>query len=253
MQDLRAFITFDGAGKSSKQSIGRIEDLTRRLPGNSSGEGIYYGVMQKDFPPETLWFNDNVFYGNWLAFAERDKEFERLPPRGTLDGSLDLDLFAVKKVAEVPLRPATFNTLPGQWVTIQRARLSGGFIVVSIKESAACLMWNRDLKTTAFYPTGANQKGICTFVLYDPVAGESTVVQPETFEADFPGGALNSQNTAFFQLRFPYSALRERLLGVTAAEWMRKARLCVFAPEYQGTGHYSFHQEHYQWTPPHLY
>ena len=49
------------------------------------------------------------------------------------------------------------------------------------------------------------------------------------------------------QLRFPYPALRERFAGVTATEWLRGARLVVFAPVYAGTANLGFRKDDYAW------
>jgi hypothetical protein len=49
------------------------------------------------------------------------------------------------------------------------------------------------------------------------------------------------------QPNFPYPALRERLAGVSAADWMREARLCVFVPVYAGTSELAFSAENYHW------
>jgi hypothetical protein len=83
--------------------------------------------------------------------------------------------------------------------------------------------------------------------LYEEKSDQAVVVEPadeNRFSPVFDGWEHRS-----FTLRFPFPALRARLLGVTATDWMQEARLCVFAPVYDGTITEEITQDHYKWIP----
>jgi len=89
--------------------------LKRVEPMESQQRGEYVRLIKKCFPAQTLWFdqgNDkkesafsNLYQDPWFKKSK--------PPRlATIQGNMELDLFGIEKVAEVPLQPATFHALP---------------------------------------------------------------------------------------------------------------------------------------------
>lgn len=215
----------------------------RTRPRESEQKNNYFELIEQFFPSNTIWFNDNFNYGTSTAFYDEKiyKRFPQGPPPGTVDGSAMVDLFAVKKVAESPLRAATFPVLPGLRVTIQNVQLVNGAIRLELDECRAQLLFNRDVDTSDPQNYG---EPYCTYVLYHPGSGEAFVVSQHNAQQYFPP-LMSGEAHQSLQLRFPYPALRECLAGVTATDWLHEARLCVFAPAYAGTTALTFHSNHY--------
>ena len=206
----------------------------------------YVRVIQGFFPTNTLWFNES--FNPWLGSAFYDeavaKRFPNGAPPGALSGEVELDLFAIEKVAEVPLRPAAFTILPGRRLALDQPRLAGGVISVPVNESAAQLLLDRKLNL------GGSARGsepFCTYVLYHPGSGEAYLIR-QSDRSGFIPRLLGGETHHTLRLRFPYPALRERLAGVTAAQWLREARLWIFAPVYDGSSRLAFRKEDFHWS-----
>jgi hypothetical protein len=243
-----ATILFNGDTKVTLLPQAQHTSYPRRTrPVESPQAGNYFATIRDFFPADTLWFNDRFI--SWVGSAFDDKQvfprFSNRPPAGKLDGTVTLDVFGVKKAAEVPLRSATFMVMPGLSVTVQRVRLADGIIGVSLDECVARLMFNRDA-TTADPGGFSGSEPFCTYVLYHPGSGEAFVVSQANTQEEFPI-FLSGEGHLGLELSFPYPALRERMTGVSAADWLREARLCVFVPVYAGTSSLGFHEEHYLW------
>jgi len=187
----------------------------------------------------------NYYWSLGSEFKNPDivNRFPKGPPVARLEGDMTVDLYGVQKVAEAPLRPAEFEALPGLWFDIEKVSLAGDQISMELSERNVHLMFDRSVDTAS-----EGDSGPATFscILYHPGSGEAFLMSQDNSYSLFPavwgGDAFRTIN-----LRFPYSALRERLAGVSAADWMREARLCVFMPVYAGTSHFSFHDESYHW------
>ncbi|MDR3458691.1 MAG: hypothetical protein P4N60_14670 [Verrucomicrobiae bacterium] len=216
---------------------------------NFSRQSGYFHVIRDFFPADTLWFNENIGYvGVGSAFFNDQntlKRFANNPSAGSVDGKVTVDLFGVKKAAEAPLRFGTVQALPGLTVTIQKVRLANGVISVSLDECAAQLRFDRDADTVN-RANDYNNQSRCAYVLYHPGTGEAFVVSQNNAREYFPS-LMSGEAHRSLQLDFPYPALRERLAGVSAADWLREARLCVFVPVYAGTSQLAFHAENYHW------
>jgi hypothetical protein len=230
----------------------RQEGHRPKWPGQSPQSQNYLRLIEKDFPSNTYWFSDDYIFwrgGNGRAFAGAEEQYNESRPPGTLKGSVELDLFAVKKVAEVPLKPAKFNTFPGQSVTIRKVVVVDGVVTIFAAECSADLLWDRDMQTSGVIGTEEPwREPVCTYVLYHPGSDEAFIVEAQNSEGLFPASMLGT-TYLLFQLHVPFSPLRERLTGMTATEWINEARLCVYAPIYDGTTRQSFFAEHYQWRP----
>ena len=223
----------------------------RLLPGQSSQGDNYLSVIKGFFPTDTLWFSDNYNFGfgGWVQSAFNNGTLSAMYKNRqkpvSADGEITVDLYQIKKVAELPLEPGTFNTIPGLRMTIQKAVVSEGVITIWIDESATHLVLDRDVNMMEAGLEYNNQP-FCTYVLYHPGSGEAFVMpQPSGF-SDVPA-LLGTESHRSVELSFPYSPLRERLAGVSAADWLNQARLCVFAPLYAGTTQLAFHQNQYHW------
>jgi hypothetical protein len=83
-------------------------------------------------------------------------------------------------------------------------------------------------------------------VLYHAESGEACSAQPSQ-NSLFPI-QMTEEFHRSLSITFPYPRLRQRLAGVSLQDWLRQARLCVFAPVYNGTFHAAFQQEHYSLT-----
>jgi len=210
----------------------------------------YFSILKSFLPATTLWFNEDP--DNWLrrAFFEASfsKRFPNQLPVAKLDGILEVDLFAVKKVAETPLQPGTFPVLPGRRVTLREVQVADGAISLVVDECATQLLLDRDINTA---PEGHSygRGPRCTYVLHHPGAGEAFLSRQydgHTF-ASFPA-LLSGETHRTMRLSYPYPALRERLAGVTAADWLREARLWIFVPEYEGTSRLTFHKDDFLWS-----
>ncbi len=224
--------------------------LKRVEPMESQQRGEYVRLIKKCFPAQTLWFdqgNDkkesafsNLYQDPWFKKSK--------PPRlATIQGNMELDLFGIEKVAEVPLQPATFHALPGQSVTIQSVKLINDVVVITIIESTANLMLDCDLKSRLNGGFGGFlDEPVCAYVLYDNSSDEALLVRTEHAGYIIPA-IFGGRSVVSFRLLFPYPALRERLTGVSAQDWMRSVRLCVFAPVYDGSATVAFHQENCHW------
>ncbi len=173
------------------------------------------------------------------------KQFKDHPPESTLDGTATLDLYRVQKVADLPLRPATFLALPGIRVTVQKIAVANETISISLDESFARLMLDRNVNTARPGNYTDNQP-FCTYILYHPSSGEAFLVPQDNTQGIFPGLLADEAHQSFF-LSFPYPRLREKLAGITAADWLRDARLCVFAPVYAGSSKLAIHRDVYHW------
>jgi hypothetical protein len=210
----------------------------------------YFSVIRSFLPPATLWFNEDP--DNWLrrAFYEQgfSKRFTNQPPAAKLDGVVEVDLFAVNKVAETPLRRGTFPVLPGRRVTVRDVQLADGAISVVLEECTAHLLLDRDMNTV---PEGHDygRGPRCTYVLHHPGSGEAFLNrQYDGHSFGIVPALLSGETRRTVRLSFPYPALRERLAGVTAAEWLREARLWIFAPVYEGTSRLTFHKDDFLWS-----
>lgn len=257
VQQLGATIRFDDRQGSSMVAVrpdidGRHPQNGERLwPAVSQQGHNYLQMIQNDFPADTFWFNDdNRYYYGGRAFTRADEKFNGQSPPGTLSGQATLDLFTVKKVAEVALKPQTFNTFSGQTMTIEAVEIVGNSIQIAAAEATVNALWDRDMQTAGFRARQSwEENAVCSYVLYHADSGEAFIAQPEVAGERMPDALIDS-SVIFFHLRFPYSPIRERLTGKTAAEWVREARLRVYAPIYDGTARVRFTADLYQWKSP---
>lgn len=228
----------------------------RKLPAESYQRQNFYSVIRDFFPAETLWANvdGTINTAQWTAlgdefYKDATNWFSTAPPRCSLSLRVDADFFVVKKIAELPLAPARIKTLRGQWIDIGEARLAEGKLQITVKETAPLLFWDRQMQDTFTTPDASWRQLACAYVLYDKSAEDAVFARAEqgSFQSLPP---LEGMSDSEFTLKFPVPALRERLLGVTPEQWLREARLCVFAPEYIGTARETIHDDHYQVVPP---
>ena len=246
IQNAPAKALFPGTVKPmSVPLVSRIFSQGRTRPINSTAQDEYYGVIRDFFPSNVVWFNDNYSGGLGGTFdvGRLSKQFHHEPSPATLTGHLTVDLFDIKKVADLPLDYASAVAFPGLRVTLQKVTLADGAIDLELDESFAQIAFNRKVDND----TGDNSSPFCTYVLYHPGSGEAFVVNQRNWRQYFPA-LLNLESHAAVRLHFPYPALRERLAGVTAADWLRQARLYVFAPIYAGTSDLAFRKDDYQWS-----
>jgi hypothetical protein len=132
-------------------------------------------------------------------------------------------------------------------VTIQSVKLINDVVVITIIESTANLMLDCDLKSRLNGGFGGFlDEPVCAYVLYDNTSDEALLPLTRNTISSIPA-ILGGRSLVSFRLLLPYPALRERLTGVSAQDWMRSVRLCVFAPVYDGSATVAFHQENYQW------
>lgn len=222
----------------SYREINPFEDTSRM--------GGYLDAIETFFPTNTLWFRAD--FGRWLGSVLNSeavyKRFTNSPPPGTLKGSSEVDLYAVTKVAELPIRPGASATLPGRQATLRNVRLTEGVISLTIAESVARWILDRDWNTAPIAGRYSSRSSRFTYVLYHPGSGEAYVIRDQDRHGFFPT-LLGGESRSRQYLHFPYPALRERLAGVTAADWLREARLCVFAPVYAGSSRLAFHKENF--------
>lgn len=220
----------------------------RVRPARSPQELNYVKEIKAFFPTDTLWFENANFGGFISAFSDQElMNFYRQAPPGELRGDVTLDLYEVRKVAEVPLNPTFIKTIPGQHVAIRKVSLTGNEIVAILEESSVNLSLDRSPVTSVGGRFG-NSDARNNYVLYQPDSGEAYLggqVTVNYVATDVMSGEMHTS----LRLTFHYSALRERLAGITAAEWLQKARLCVFTPFYKGTASLAFNEENYQWQP----
>ena len=202
----------------------------------SPQQGNYVVALRRQFPAETIWLGppppqsgENVAYLNRLQDEFNNK---------TLAGSLSLDLklheFKIVPAARVPVKPVTIQVAPGQRISLRRIYSDTAGIHLVVDEAEADPRFRRDNypgfhTKTAF---GGNL-GLGYYVLYHPRFGEAF-----TGSANYGSGApdlTGGQTLRQFDYIFPFPALRERLTGVSLAEWLKEAQFCVFVPKYQGS------------------
>ena len=221
----------------------------RLRPADSEQGENYFRLLRDFFPAQTLWFDNNNRGGIGTALYDEKmmKRYTNRPPVGKLSGNLELDLFAVKKVAELPVRPSRVAIQPGWSVSVQQVKFTGDTITVVLEEGTPSLMLDRDDVGVNSYLQGV-ASAYCTYVLYHPGSGEAYVVD-QRYSVNSYRSILSGEWESQLQLRlrFPYPAWRERFAGVTAAEWLREARLVVFAPVYAGTAKLDFQKDDYVW------
>ena len=247
-QTLNALILFQGEHRVTV--IPRLPYSStggRPRPADSEQNQNYFRLLRDFFPAQTLWFDSDNRGGIGMAFYEEQmmKRFTNRPPAGKLSGSAELDLYAVKKVVEAPVRPGRHTIRPGWSVSIQQVKFTGDTITVVVDEGTPGLILNRDDVGANSYLHGGVSP-YCTYVLYHPGSGEAYQVEQRN-SVNFYRSILSSESHIQFRLRFPYPALREKFAGVTAAEWLREARLVVFVPVYAGTAKLDFHKDDYVW------
>ncbi len=244
IQDAPVMALFPGTMKSTPVPVAfRSQGRTRPLDSTALDE--YYRVIRDFFPPNIVWFNDNYVVGLRGVFdvAQLSKQFHHSPPAATLNGHLTVDLFHIKKVADLPLDYSSVVVFPGLRVTLQKVALAGNGIDLQIDESYVNIALNRNVDND----NGDNPGNFCTYVLYHPGSGEAFMVNQRTWREYVPA-LMNLESHSVVNLSFPYPALRERLAGVTAADWLRQARLYVFAPVYAGTSDLVFQKDDYHWS-----
>ena len=247
-QTLGAYIRFQGGHNTPlpPRQIGS-EYGVRVHPARSEQAQNYFQLLRDFFPAQTLWFDNDNRGGIGLAFYDEQvmKYFTNHPPVGKLSGNVELDLYAVKKVAEAPVRPGRFAILPGWSVSVQQVKFTGDTITVTVDEGTPGLWLDRsDVGAVSSWYGTVSPK--CTYILYHPGSGEAYLVDQRN-SLNWYRSILSSESHLQLRLRFPYPALRERFAGVTAAEWLREARLVIFAPVYAGTAKLDFHKDDYVW------
>ena len=220
----------------------------RSRPADSEQGENYFRLLRDFFPTQTLWFDGNNRGGIGPAFYDEHmmRHFTNRPPVGKLSGNLELDLFNVKKVAEAPVRPGRFTIRPGWSVSIQQVKFTGDSITVSVDERTPGLMLDRGEVAANSFLQG-HISAYCTYVLYHPGSGEAYVVD-QRYAVNSYRSSLSGESHLQLRLRFPYPALRERFAGVTATEWLRDARLVVFAAVYAGSAKLDFKKDDYVWS-----
>ncbi|MFO1489161.1 MAG: ABC transporter permease [Verrucomicrobiota bacterium] len=218
---------------------------TRLRPAESSQAADYVRLVKGYFSARTLWFDQNYWNGVGSALYDESlmKRFTNRPPAAVVTGSLEADLFGVDKAAEVSLQPQTLPLGGGRRVTIHAVSLQQDSIKVQLSETTPSLLFDHDPN----HEIGQNyQYTACTYVLFHPRYQEAFLLRTEDVRPAFPG-ILSGEWQVFAKARIPYPALRERLAGVSAAEWLKEARLCVFNPVYAGTARLNFADNHYTW------
>lgn len=245
LRDVSGSVRFLGDNKATSLR-NQFPDNWRNRPAQNVQQSYYIDTIEGFFPTNTLWFNER--FGNGIGDALLNNEistrFPKGPPPGDLDGEVSVDLYAVKEVAELPLRFASVQTNPGLRVTIQKVRMQGDIIGISIDECSATLMFDRNVDTQMENFGGSEPA--CTYVLYHPQSGEAYIVSQRNTQSFFPALTAGDSHQDV-ELSFGYPALRERFAGISASDWLSQARLCVFTPVYAGTSRLHFHQDDYHW------
>lgn len=249
VQELQARFSYGGTGISLQPNL-MFQGAERVRPENSPQIPHYLKEIKGHFPADTLWFEQRSFWGFEPAFRNEEafRRFNTQSPPGELRGSLEVDLYSVRKVAELPLISGSVKTMPGQQAAIRRVSLSDNMIAVFIEESMASLKLDRNPLTSMDARVGT-PKSRNTYVLFHPKFGEAYLAD-QRVAGQRGVDAVTGEVRLSFRLAFRYSALRERLAGVSAADWLKEARLWVFVPVYNGTANLMFHEENYTWKVP---
>ncbi|HEX9048820.1 MAG TPA: hypothetical protein VF988_17475, partial [Verrucomicrobiae bacterium] len=245
VQDLRENLGFPGSQHSTWLRSSQKFFQRRLRPAESPQQNYYLDEIAKQFPGDTIWFRIDANQGVGSTICNYDSSMSRRADL-SLGGYATVDLFQVKKIADLPLRSGSFSILPGRQGMVQNVRVSAGQIAVTLGEDSTQLLLDRELDTGG---EDRNNRSFCSYVLYHPDSGEAFVALAPWAGRMQIRALLSAESHLGLELNFPYSALRERLAGVSAEDWLRQARLCVFAPRYAGTSKLTFHQDHFSVRP----
>ena len=202
----------------------------------SPQQGNYVVAVRRQFPAETIWLGPSPpLSGDTVGYLTRlQEEFNNKALAGSLSLDLKLHEFKIVQAARVPVKPVTILVAPGQRISLRRIYSDMAGIHLVVDEAEADPRFRRD-NYPGFHTktTFGGNLGLGYYVLYHPRFGEAF-----TGSANYGAGApdlTGGQTRRQFDYIFPFPALRERLTGVSLAEWLQEAQFCVFVPQYQGS------------------
>ena len=158
-------------------------------------------AIRQFFPPDTLWTDRRVYNGKIFLGVE------------------------VKEAARAPLRPGAWNLAPGKNLVIRSLTPAQDGIHVQVDEIQATPLLAAVEQSASGFNLGANND--FTLVLYQPDWGEADLLADNrTYSVQ--NDVLNGESRSAFQFVLPFPALQQRLTGLSLADYLDKARLCIF-------------------------
>lgn len=202
---------------------------------SSQGAADYSQVIRRTLPPETVWRGTVVGRDRRLILQGAAREPPREPMRGVLTAQLVVDRYAAEKLVDIPLRPGSKPLLPGETLRVLGIAPDSEGITVRLWQSTPSLLFGREDRTgNRLFPYLVPAQQLTECVIYHPGLQEAFLVSGSTTSLpSLLGQLLRTERT----IRIPYPALRARLTGATAADWIREARLLVFRPRHRGVAH----------------
>jgi hypothetical protein len=192
------------------------------------------------FPPDTLWFGDNAGGSHRGIPIIAGKEIDGAS--GTLQASLNFEVFTLKRIADIPLIEGSSHARDGIAVHVMTVVQRENGREFSIRESVPSLWFSDRPEYVGLRVHGS----YCLYVIHDPISGEAW---PIGRFANRSHGADPMKNTCATDLRLTLtrSALRERLSGIPpSAE--SGLRLHVFLAESEGSRKVTFKDSNYTWA-----
>jgi hypothetical protein len=207
----------------------------------SAQQPFYLALIRQFFPPGTLWdvqpqFSQWTYGGgfpNVDLSSRRKGKPARLNPLGTVDCNVTFDQFAVKEAVQVPLRPGAWTIAPGRRVVIHQLTPQQNGVSLDLEEISAAPLLSRE-KYLSGSGSGGPLRSFNTYVLYHPDWGEAVVLENNGSYSSIPD-VLNGETRQGMTYVLPYPLLQERLAGLSLQDFLAKARLYVFTPQYEGT------------------
>lgn len=189
----------------------------------------WFMEIRSSLPGNVIWFSRLNAYSTKLPVILTNLAAEVLEgQKGWFEGVVDLKIYNVDKVGEVPLTTQSFTTSDGRryWFEKTMKDERDINIIVKLQSYPAFMIQRLDW----------NNKQHC-YVLYNPELGEaifSNCVEQKAL-AVIDGGVTYIKNIPFF-----YPMLRSRLAGVSFDKWLKGARFLVYRVEADSGVHCNF-------------
>lgn len=207
----------------------------RVLPMDSPQQADFMAVIRSFFPAETLWNGEpDNSWNNWGGFPDVSgimKKDTNRPAMGGFHADAEMDEFKVVPAAQVPLRPGTWNLAPGERLSIRGLKPQPGGLELNLEIYRATPLLSAD--RYRFAARSGMMHSFYTLVLYNPEWGEADILN-NNFSYAMPVTLLG-ETREVVRFTLPLPVLQQRLAGVSLQEFLGKARLWVFQPEYAGT------------------
>jgi hypothetical protein len=216
-------------------------------------------AIQRYYPTNTLWFgNLSRHRQTTLQLQQSRGQTTSLiggtnppanPPAGRFAGAINLTIFDMQKVADLPLKVGAAGVMAaGEHMHIRQVAPGPDGIKIKLSRTQPSL-WLLPKEPVQYGNALPNENDL-VYVLFEPAMGEAFCVRPEANPNSSSEVTLGAQSVDT-EISIPFPALRARLAGIGLQDWLRSAHLQIYRPVNRGYSRARFDETNYVFSPDH--